>query len=183
MAQKGFSIDLTSCGGCKCCQVACKDKNNLNVGEFFRRVVEVEGGVYPNPWVYNVSMACGHCTNPACKAACPQGAITKRASDGVVYIDASLCVGCRRCEWACPYGAPTFIEATGKMSKCDACKDELDAGSVPTCVGACPMRVLKFDVMTTLSAQPGAVSAIKNYANPAMTGANVVFIPKAVALP
>jgi anaerobic dimethyl sulfoxide reductase subunit B (iron-sulfur subunit) len=182
MAQMGFSIDLTSCGGCKCCQVACKDKNNLNVGEFFRRVVEVEGGTYPSPWVYNISMACGHCTNAACMAACPQSAITKDAN-GIVTINSSLCVGCRRCEWACPYGAPTFIEATGKMAKCNACVDERDALGNPYCVGACPMRVLKFDAITTLQAQAGAVSTIKNYADPAMTNPNVVFIPKAVALP
>ena len=102
MAQKGFSIDLTSCGGCKACQVACKNKNHLNVGEFFRGVAEVEGGIYPMPWVYWVSMACAHCTTPACIAACPQGAISKQAitgsaSDGIVTINSSLCVGCRRC--------------------------------------------------------------------------------------
>ena len=62
--------------------------------------------------------------------------------DGIVAIDPERCMGCRYCEWACPYGAPQLDAATGVMTKCDLCRDELAEGRDPACVAACPMRVL-----------------------------------------
>ena len=78
---------------------------------------------------------------PACIAACPTGAITKRAEDGIVVVDASVCNGCRECADACPYGAPQF-GADGKMQKCNLCLDRLQAGKEPACVATCPGEAL-----------------------------------------
>ena len=73
--QLGFYIDSSRCSGCKACQVACKDKNNLEVGRRFRRVYEVnggnfiptgQGGVSNNVFAYTLSISCNHCADPVC---------------------------------------------------------------------------------------------------------------------
>ncbi len=106
MTQLGFYHNNDVCMGCKVCVVACKDKNDLPLGEKFRRVYDYGGGTWdvtsdnvctPKDWfTYSVSVACMHCASPACKAVCPVGAIRKR-SDGVVWIDADVCIGCGAC--------------------------------------------------------------------------------------
>jgi len=151
MAQRGWEYDVKKCIGCHSCVVACKFENNTYLpgpkdpgGPVnYRIVVQREAGYYPTPSKQFVSMACMHCANPACLVACPETAISKSATDGVVSIDASKCVGCRRCGWACPYGAPQFNEATGKTEKCHFCKDRITAGLEPACVLTCIGRTLK----------------------------------------
>ena len=113
--QYAFFFDASACTGCKACQVACKDRNNLEAGLLWRRVYEVAGGSWEKRgevWVpavvaYNVSMACNHCEKPVCAMSCPVKAIGKR-DDGIVLIDTARCIGCRYCEWACPYNAIRF---------------------------------------------------------------------------
>ncbi|MFH1845380.1 MAG: DmsC/YnfH family molybdoenzyme membrane anchor subunit [bacterium] len=146
-----FHFDAAACSGCKACQVACKDKHGLEVGRLWRRVYEVSGGDWRqvgNAWVpdiyaYHLSMACNHCDLPICAEVCPARAISRR-DDGIVLIDPDRCLGCGYCDWACPYGAPQYDAAAGKMTKCTFCVDEIDAGRPPACVTACPMRVLEF---------------------------------------
>jgi len=144
-----FTFDASACTGCKACQIACKDKNNLPVGALWRRVYEVSGGSWQqqnDAWTtdvfaYNLSIACNHCVHPKCAGVCPTDAYVQR-EDGVVYIDESKCMGCGYCAWACPYTAPRYNPELGHMTKCDLCYDNLDAGLPPACVAACPMRVL-----------------------------------------
>jgi anaerobic dimethyl sulfoxide reductase subunit B (iron-sulfur subunit) len=92
---------------------------------------------------------------------CPTKAIYKRAADGVVLIDADKCIGCRYCEWACPYGAPQFNEEIGVMTKCDFCEDLLAAGNNPACVDACVMRCLDFGELSELREKYGDFNEIE----------------------
>ncbi|MCP4419431.1 MAG: hypothetical protein GY805_22690 [Chloroflexi bacterium] len=86
--QLGFHVDLERCIGCHSCAVAYKQWNNVGVGPRWRRVTMVEGGVYPKPFRYTVSLSCNHCANLACLPACPvPDAIVKREEDGVIIID------------------------------------------------------------------------------------------------
>lgn len=146
-----FTFDASACSGCKACQVACKDKNNLPMGVLWRRVCEVSGGSWQqigDAWVtdvfaYNLSIACNHCVHPKCAGVCPTDAYVQR-EDGIVYIDETKCIGCGYCNWACPYGVPQYNPLLGHMTKCNFCLDNIDAGQPPACVAACPMRVLDF---------------------------------------
>ncbi len=142
MAQLGFYYNMSTCIGCRVCQIACKDKNNLNVGTLYRRVYDLESGKYPNPRIDHLSIGCNHCADPKCVKNCPTGALSKRERDGVVLHDKSKCIGCRMCVWSCPYGAPQYKEDEGKVGKCDLCVDLLEKGEKPACVSACVMRAL-----------------------------------------
>ena len=151
MKRPAFYFDADACSGCKTCQIACKDKNDLPLDLVWRRVYEVTGGDWirqGNAWkntvyAYNVSLACNHCEKPVCMEACPTKAIFKR-DDGIVLIDELKCMGCRYCEWVCPYGAPQFNYETGLMSKCNLCFDYVGEGKNPSCVDSCPMRAMDF---------------------------------------
>lgn len=144
-----FTFDASGCSGCKACQAACKDKNNLPPGVLWRRIYEVGGGKWTHSgdawtstvYAYNLSMACNHCVHPKCAGVCPVNAYTVR-EDGIVLLDSSKCIGCGYCAWACPYGAPQYDRSMGAMTKCNLCYDNLDAGLPPACVASCPLRVL-----------------------------------------
>jgi anaerobic dimethyl sulfoxide reductase subunit B len=147
-----FFVDTQVCTGCKTCMVACKDKNNLAPGVRWRRVYEYSGGEWSSDpdgtfrqdvFAYYLSVSCNHCERPICVEVCPTTAMTQ-GEDGIVTVDQKKCVGCRYCEWACPYGAPQYCDDKGIMTKCDFCRDELKAGGVPACVAACPTRALTF---------------------------------------
>lgn len=181
--QLGFHINLQNCSGCKACQIACRDRNNSNVGVLWRRVYEVSGGgwqtdgdaLVDNTFSYFMSASCQHCTDPACVPVCPTTALHKRAEDGLVVIDTNACVGCRYCEWACPYGAPQFNAATGTMSKCDGCYDLVAAGKPPACVSSCQMRVLHYGDIEELRAQYGDNSDVFPFPDPSITHPNIIF--------
>jgi len=165
--QYAFYFDSSCCSGCKACQVACKDKHGLPVGLLWRRVYEVAGGGWrrsgeaweADVFAYNLSLACNHCERPICVEVCPARAITRR-DDGIVLIDPDRCIGCHYCRWACPYGAPQYDEAAGRMTKCDFCADHLDRGLPPACVAACPLRALDFGDRAELEARYGKPETI-----------------------
>lgn len=189
--QLGFVHNNVDCIGCRACEIACKDKNGLAAGPRFRRVQYIEGGKFPEVFAYKVNMSCNHCAEPACLPTCPTGAIWKHKENGVVDIDSTLCIGCRRCEAACPFGAPQFDPADGLVKKCNMCIDELESGRKPYCVMACMMRVLDIGPIDKIRAGqyetkaigPGeeTVRAIKNLANPDLTNPSIAFVahPKA----
>jgi anaerobic dimethyl sulfoxide reductase subunit B (iron-sulfur subunit) len=145
-----FLFDASSCKGCKACQVACKDKNNLPLGVLWRRVYEVCGGEwvqFGKAWIntvfaYHLSLTCNHCTHPKCAGVCPTDAFDVRP-DGIVLINKKKCIGCSYCAWACPYDAPQVDQSTWVMTKCKKCYDNLDTDLPPACVSACPMRYLE----------------------------------------
>jgi anaerobic dimethyl sulfoxide reductase subunit B (iron-sulfur subunit) len=147
-----FYLDVQICTGCKTCIVACKDKNDLAPGVRWRRVFEYSGGEWcsepdgtfrQDVFAYYISVSCNHCAEPICVEVCPTTAMT-HDENGIVTVDQTKCIGCRYCEWACPYGAPQYHSDRGVMTKCDFCRDELRVGGVPACVAACPTRALNF---------------------------------------
>jgi len=187
--QLGFIHNNVDCIGCRACEMACKDKNGLPPGPRFRRVQYIEGGTYPEVFAYKVNMSCNHCAEPACLPTCPTGAIFKRKKDGIVDIDSTLCIGCRRCEAACPFGAPQFDPEENIVKKCNMCVDEIEAGRKPYCVMACMMRVLDIGAvekiwngsLDTVAIGPHdrVVRQVKNMADIRLTNPSIGFVPHA----
>jgi anaerobic dimethyl sulfoxide reductase subunit B (iron-sulfur subunit) len=165
--QYAFYFDSSRCSGCKTCQVACKDKNNLGAGIRWRRVYEAGAGGWArkgDAWVhhvkaYNMSIACNHCEKPICVDVCPTKAM-KKNKNGIVLVDEKKCIGCKYCRWACPYGAPQYDEKKGIMGKCDFCVDYLEQRRNPSCVDSCPMRALDFGELSEMKKKYGDASEI-----------------------
>ena len=178
MTQLGFAYDMTACSGCKACQIACKDKNDLDIGVFYREVTEYEGGEFPSPYLYYLSQSCNHCENPLCIDVCPTGARTKRDEDGIVLVDQDVCNGTRACITACPYDVPQYLEDKGVVGQCDFCIDLLEKGEEPACVAACNMRVLKFGDLEELEAEYGGVKDIEVLPASYLTGPSFLITPK-----
>lgn len=154
MERVGFLYDATRCIGCKACQVACKEKNKLGTGDFFRRVETLEITSGEDQVKVHFSGACNHCEEPACVAVCPTGAMYI-AEDGTVQHNDALCVGCGRCVHHCPYGAPSLNKATGYAQKCGACSTLRREGRNPACVDACLTRALRFGPLEELQQAGG----------------------------
>ena len=161
MTQIGFYHDMTRCVDCKTCQMACKDKNNLDIGMLYRHAQSFETGKYPTPATYCYSFNCNHCATPDCFAACKYGAITKM-DDGTVIIDQETCTGCQDCVTACPYSIPQYNAATNKVGKCDGCYFLRQAGENVACASSCPARALFFGDITDLKSQYGSGKTLVN---------------------
>lgn len=189
--QYAFHFNSDICTGCKACQVACKDKWDLETGVTWRRVAEYNGGEWTvNPdGTYNqtvvgyyVSVSCNHCANAPCVSVCPTQAMHKR-DDGIILIDYDKCIGCRYCEWNCPYGAPQFDSTRGIMTKCNFCYDALDAGDQPACVAACPARALDFGERSELEAKYGTVQEVAPLPVASITDPSLIITPHRNAAP
>jgi DMSO reductase iron-sulfur subunit len=143
----GFWMNNKNCYGCKTCSIACKSEKQLNNGVLLRHVTEIK---QDNPLAFAfLSMACNHCDDPACMKNCPVGAYSKR-DDGIVVQDHSLCIGCKTCVEACPYGAPCYDEETSTTFKCDMCIARQEQGLKPACVEACPGMNIEIGEMEEL---------------------------------
>jgi Fe-S-cluster-containing dehydrogenase component len=161
----GLVIDLDLCVGCQACATACKEWNaggatapltDLNPyqggadGVWFNRVHSYEQETEEGSRTVHFPRSCLHCEEPACVTVCPTGASYKRASDGIVLVKEDLCIGCKLCSWACPYGAREYDPAEGVMKKCTLCIDRIynetlpQAERVPACVAACPTGARHF---------------------------------------
>lgn len=163
----GILIDLTRCTGCQSCALACQAANNRpqtatppdrlesDAYSFVdtRSTTTTNGDSAP---VY-VKRQCMHCLHPACVSACTVGALQKSA-DGPVTYDASKCIGCRYCQYACPFGVPTYDweNALGLIHKCQMCAARQQEGQLPACVAACPNGALRFGKRHELLAQAHA---------------------------
>ena len=189
-ANYGFFFDQALCTGCKACQIACIDKHDLPLGVMWRRVAEYSGGswqvsgntVTPHIFAYYTSVACNHCENAVCVEVCPTTAMSKR-DDGTVWVDETKCVGCRYCEWACPYAAPVLNPETGHMTKCDLCHDYRSEGQSPACVASCPSRALDWGPIADLRAAHGDEAGIAPLPDPRITTPHLVVAPHKDAQP
>lgn len=190
MKQYGFYIDSSKCTGCKTCQLSCKDNKDLDVGVNYRRVYEYAGGNWvkdgeawqQDVFSYYLSIACNHCSEPACTKVCPSGAMHKR-EDGFVVVDTETCIGCKYCSMACPYGAPQYNAEKGHMTKCDGCYERVADGKQPICVESCPLRALEFGPIEELRAKYGVLAEVAPLPAAALTKPNIVIKPNRHARP
>jgi Fe-S-cluster-containing dehydrogenase component len=137
--------ETEKCIACHSCEIACKVNKNLPVGPKPGQIITVGPKFVDGlPRAAYIFMPCFHCEEAWCIAACPTGAIQRRAKDGIVFIDQDLCVGCKACISACPWGAPQWNPETGNVVKCDYCMDRIDAGLEPACVTVCMTKCLHF---------------------------------------
>ena len=169
-------IDVSKCIGCKACQVACMEWNDLrddvgtNVGVYtnpmdltaeswtLMRFYEVEPEPNHLEWLIRKD-GCMHCDDPGCLKACPSpGAIVKYAN-GIVDFISEHCIGCGYCIKGCPFDIPRMNPVDHKVYKCTLCSDRVGVGLEPSCVKACPTGAITFgpkDDMVTYAEQRAA---------------------------
>jgi formate dehydrogenase iron-sulfur subunit len=167
----GFFTDTTVCIGCKACEVACKEWNQLPStnggantlsgdsydntrrldGIHWRHVKFVEQFTPDRGegrWLL-MSDVCKHCVRAGCLEVCPTGAIVRTEFDTVV-IQSDVCNGCRDCIGACPFGVIEINPVSGTAQKCTLCYDRLQAGLEPACSKACPTASIRFGPVADL---------------------------------
>lgn len=140
-----FFFDVRRCSGCNACMVACMDQNDIDVLKdniSWRKVYQIEQPDSPAKISY-LSLSCMHCEDAPCIVSCPTTALYKEVLTGAVLVRPDLCIGCRSCSLACPFGAPRYGN-DGKMQKCRMCVERVANGLEPACVSACPTKALKF---------------------------------------
>jgi formate dehydrogenase iron-sulfur subunit len=159
MAQAMCLIDTSRCIGCRGCQAACKQWNQLpaesttftgsyenpprfSSSTWCRVAFREHGNNGAVDWLMS-KQGCMHCTDAACMKACPVGAIY-RTPFGTVNIDQFKCIGCNYCVVACPFGVIGFDRRTNKARKCTFCIDRLENGMQPACAAVCPTRSITF---------------------------------------
>ena len=133
MGSVSLIILRNDCMGCHACEIACKQEHGLDVGPRLIRVIEKSPFYIP---VY-----CHHCARPPCKDACPTDAIY-RNERGIVLIQEELCIGCKACIEACPFGAMQYDDDREIAIKCDLCNERLENDEEPACSMACPTRCI-----------------------------------------
>src|ERR1700736_4121012 len=168
----GFFTDTSICIGCKACEGACKERNQLqgkdpkfladsyhNTGQLDdhngstvkfvdnvpAQTVDAGNG---RSWLM-MSDVCKHCKHASCMDVCPTGAIIRTEFD-TVFIQQDVCNGCRNCVAACPYSVIAINAATGTAHKCTLCYDRLQGGLQPACAKACPTQSIQFGPLAEL---------------------------------
>jgi len=142
--QYRFHFDATKCIGCKCCEVACNEQNNNPADIKWRRVGEVEGGVFPEVSQLFNSMGCNHCVDATCLQGCPTESYIK-IDNGIVIHDDESCIGCQYCTWNCPYQVPVFHPERHIVTKCHMCYERIERDQTPACVQACPSGAIEIE--------------------------------------
>ena len=154
-------IDISKCIGCKACQVACDEWNDI------RDVVGNNVGTYDNPadltaetwtvmrfteyeeesgrleWLIRKD-GCMHCADPGCLKACPSPGAIVQYSNGIVDFVEEHCIGCGSCITGCPFNIPRLSKEDNKVYKCTLCSDRVGVGLEPACVKTCPTGAITF---------------------------------------
>jgi len=187
----GLLYDSTLCIGCKACVSACKEANNMPP-EFSREdklwdtPLDISGKtlnvikVYKNGTCENkdaekdgfafMKVSCLHCVDPSCVSACPVSAMTKDPVTGIVGYNKDICIGCRYCVAACPFGVPRFQYDTPvpQISKCQLCRHRMGEGKYAACAEVCPTGATLYGKVKDLHAEAQRRVALK-------PGADAVF--------
>jgi formate dehydrogenase iron-sulfur subunit len=160
MTEVAKLIDVTKCIGCKACQSACLEWNDL------REEVGINEGSYTNPhdltanswtlmrfaeteengtleWLIRKD-GCMHCADPGCLKACPSPGAIIQYSNGIVDFHEENCIGCGYCIAGCPFDIPRLSKKDSKVYKCTLCSDRVAVGLEPACIKACPTQALVF---------------------------------------
>ena len=154
-------IDVTTCIGCKACEVACLEWNGYPFQETsfnntyqtmpsttwnywnlikFNEVQHDDGSL---SWLMRKDQ-CMHCADPGCLRACPADGAIVQYANGIVDFQQEFCIGCQYCVTGCPFDIPKFNPETKKVFKCTLCSDRVSAGLEPACIKACPTGCLHF---------------------------------------
>ena len=142
--RRAFVFDPNRCTGCSACELACSIENRLGTDRSWRSVLTFNQRGAAGAPRFHLSIACNHCETAACMEACPALAYERDPVSGAVLIRQELCIGCRYCSWACPYGAPRFEPEHGVMGKCTFCEHRLAKGAKPACAALCPTGALDY---------------------------------------
>jgi formate dehydrogenase iron-sulfur subunit len=164
-------IDTTTCIGCKACEVACQEWNDLLGVDEAAESVRLEFGSYQtrpdlssNFWNlirFNEHIEtgadgsesmhwlmakdqCMHCEEPGCLEACPSPGAIVQYANGIVDFQQEHCIGCEYCVTGCPFDIPRLNKRTKKVYKCTLCSDRISYGLEPACIKACPTGCLQF---------------------------------------
>ena len=154
-------IDVTRCIGCKACQAACMEWNDLR-GEvgYFQGTLQNPPDLDPNTWTLmrftewdndqgNLEWlirkdGCMHCEDPGCLKACPAPGAIVQYANGIVDFISENCIGCGYCIKGCPFNIPRVSKVDHKSYKCTLCSDRVTVGREPACVKACPTGAIMF---------------------------------------
>lgn len=159
-------IDVTVCIGCKACQVACSEWNDL------RTEIGHNVGVYDNPtdlqskswtvmrfsevqvngkfeWLIRKD-GCMHCEDPGCLKACPAPGAIIQYANGIVDFESEHCIGCGYCVIGCPFNIPRINNEDNRAYKCTLCVDRVAVGQEPACVKTCPTGAIHFGTKTDM---------------------------------
>ena len=186
---KTFLIDTTKCTGCRGCQVACKQWNQLGAektkffsGEGYQNPPAMSEYTFTrikfkdyqkngqNEFAFYKEM-CMHCNEPACASVCPVGAFVKTPEGPVVY-NAGRCIGCRFCMIACPFGIPKYewSKAFPLVKKCTGCYSRVKEGLKPACATTCPTAISYGSRSDMLTEAERRLKARPNHYYPAIYG-------------
>jgi formate dehydrogenase beta subunit len=164
-------IDTSTCIGCKACEVACQEWNDLppeptvqsgtyqtmpaTTASFWNliRFGEHESGDGLH-WLMRKDQ-CMHCTEPGCLIACPAPGAIVQYANGIVDFQQDQCIGCGYCMTGCPFDVPKFAAHTRRVYKCTLCVDRVSVGLQPACVKACPTSCLQFGTKDDMLAIAG----------------------------
>jgi formate dehydrogenase beta subunit len=154
-------IDVTTCIGCKACEVACVEWNSMPFQQTtFDNTYQTMPDTAWNYWNLikfdehqpdNGNLMwlmrkhqCMHCEDPGCLKACPADGAIVQYQNGIVDFQQENCIGCEYCVSGCPFDIPKFNSLTKKVYKCTLCSDRVGQGLEPACIKACPTGCLKF---------------------------------------
>src|SRR6201990_2258362 len=195
-------IDVSKCIGCKACQTACMEWNDL------RDEVGTTTGIYDNPrdlsehswtvmrfaeyenpkgdleWLIRKD-GCMHCEDPGCLKACPSPGAIVQYSNGIVDFHEENCIGCGYCITGCPFDIPRISKRDHRAYKCTLCSDRVAVGQGPACQKACPTQAIVFGTKADMIKHAeGRITDLKSrgYANaglydpPGVSGTHVMYV-------